>query len=285
MGLDPGRVIVTAGGDDAIERAMRSVLAPGREVVLPVPTFEMMERYALLTGCTIAQVPWREGPYPVAGVLAAITRRTAMVVAVTPNSPTGLVATAEDLERISAAAPSALLLVDLAYVEFADVDLTKAALALPLTVVVRSLSKAWGLAGLRVGWAAGDPEVIGWMRACGHPYAVSGPSLRMAAARLATGRGDVERFASRIRVERAAIAERLGALGVAVIPSQANFVLARFEDAGAVRSHLAARGIGVRIFPGRPMLEGCLRITLPGDEGSFERLAGALESAVGKEAT
>jgi histidinol-phosphate aminotransferase len=284
--VDPARVIVTAGGDDAIERTVRAMMAPDRELVLPVPTFEMIERYASLTGCTIRKVPWSEGAYPVDAVLEAVTDRTGLVVAVTPNSPTGLAATREDLERLSRGAPSSLVMVDLAYVEFADEDLTTFALSLPNALVVRSLSKAWGLAGLRVGWAAGPAEVIGWLRAAGHPYAVSGPSLRLASARLRTGQGDVERFADRIREERRLLSDRLASLGASVLPSQANFVLARFADAGAVRTALARRGIAVRIFPGNPDLEGRLRITLPGSEEGFERLAGGLtEILEGKEAT
>ena len=178
--------------------------------------------------------------------------------------------------RLSRGAPSCLILVDLAYIEFADEDLTSCVLSLPNALLVRSLSKAWGLAGLRVGWAAGPAEVIGWLRAAGHPYAVSGPSLRLAAARLRTGQGDVALFAGRIREERRLISRRLVALGASVLPSQANFVLARFEDAEAVRTGLAKRGIAVRIFPGKPDLEGRLRITLPGSEEDFERLARGL---------
>ena len=274
--VDPSRVIVTAGGDDAIERAVRATMAPGRELILPVPTFEMIERYASLTGCDIRTVPWPDGAYPVDEVLAAVTGATSLVVAVTPNSPSGLVATREDLERLSRGAPSSLVLVDLAYIEFADDDVTSFALTLPNALVVRSLSKAWGLAGLRVGWAAGPAEVIGWLRAAGHPYAVSGPSLRIASARLRTGREEVARFAERIREERRLLSERLEALGASVLPSQANFVLARVGDAEAVRTGLARRGIAVRIFPGKPDLEGRLRITLPGDGEGFERLVRGL---------
>ncbi len=286
IGIDPSRVIVTAGGDDAIERAVRAMLAPGREMILPVPTFEMIERYASLTGCRITTVPWPEGAYPVHDVLAAVTDATGLVVAVTPNSPSGLVATRDELERLSRGAPRCLVLVDLAYIDFADDDLTRFALELPNALVVRSLSKAWGLAGLRVGWAAGPAEVIGWLRAAGHPYAVSGPSLRLASVRLRTGREDVARFAERIREERRLLSERLVALGASVLPSQANFVLARFEDADAVRTGLARRGIAVRIFPGKPDLEGRLRITLPGSEEGFERLVrGLSEILEGKEET
>ena len=145
----PGGVLVTAGADDALYRACLAVLAPGREVVLPVPTFEMLPRYAQLAGGMLRAVPWPDGPYPTDAVLAAVTPRTAMVVVVSPNNPTGCVATGEDLRRLADRAPQAVLLVDLAYVEFAEEDLTAAALALPNAIATRTFSKAWGLAGLR----------------------------------------------------------------------------------------------------------------------------------------
>jgi histidinol-phosphate aminotransferase len=246
----------------------------------------MIERYARLTGGSVVSVGWPDGPYPVDEVLDAVTDRTSIVVVVSPNSPSGLVATARDIERLSEGAPRALLLVDLAYVEFADEDLTSRVLEIDNAILVRSMSKAWGLAGLRVGWAAGPAGIIDWLRAAGHPYAVSAPSLAIARERLRTGRDDVSGFVSRIREERSRLTSTLRTLGVRVPDSQSNFVLGRFADAGAVRSGLAERGIAVRIFPGKPGLEGCLRITLPGEAEGFERLTRALtEILTGKEVT
>jgi HAD superfamily hydrolase (TIGR01548 family) len=280
LGVEPERVVVTAGADDALERALRCVLGPGRELILPVPAFEMIERYAALTGCDVIRVPWIEGPFPADEVLARVSERTAAVVAITPNSPTGLAATAADLERLSRGAPGALLIVDLAYTEFADEDLTPAALALPNAVAIRSLSKAWGLAGARVGYAAGPAGIVSWLRAAGHPYAVSGPSLAAARSRLETGGEAVRAWTGRVREERAALAGLLERLGAAAASSQANFVLGRFADAAWVRDALSGLGIAVRAFPGTPGLEDALRITLPGNEAGFARLCRALETAL-----
>jgi len=283
MGVESERVLVTAGGDDAIARALKSVLEPGREIVMPSPTFEMIEKYARLAGGEVVRVPWTSGSYPVDDVIAKVNGRTAAIAVVTPNNPTGLTATADDLRRISEAAPQALLLVDLAYVEFADADLTGLALTLPNAVVIRTLSKAWGLAGLRVGWAAGPARIISWMRAAGNPYAVSSASLMLAKARLSHSEG-IDGYVSRVRREIGEISELIKKLGGDALPSQANFVLARFADAKWVRDALAGLGIAVRIFPDRPELEGQVRITMPGDEGSFERLKSALESALAPQA-
>jgi histidinol-phosphate aminotransferase len=276
VGVEPRRVLVTAGADDALERLLRASLAPGRELLLHIPTFGMIMRYARLAGGTIVTVPWEEGELPIAAMLDRVTARTAAIVVVSPNSPTGLAASAEDLRRLSRAAPGAVLIVDLAYSEFADEDLTACALSLPNAVITRTFSKAWGLAGLRVGWAAGAPEVLDWMRVVGHPYAVAAPSLAMALARLRGGREEMAAFVAEVCAERRRLAALLEELGASSLPSQANFLLARFRDALWVRDGLAGLGIGVRLFPGKPELEGRLRITVPGDEEELERLCRGL---------
>jgi histidinol-phosphate aminotransferase len=278
------RVLVTAGGDDAIERACRAMLAPGRELLIASPTFEMFSRFARLAGAQVREVAWPTGPFPTDAILELVDDATGVIAVVSPNNPTGAVATADDLRRLSEAAPHALLIVDLAYVEFADVDLTATALELSNAVVIRSMSKAWGLAGLRVGYALGPAEIVGWMRAAGLPYAVSRPSLAMATAWLREGQDEVTGFVARVRGERQRLTASLNELGVEVYPSQANFVLARFTNGLWVRDALAGLGISVRAFPDRADLEGCLRLTCPGDEAAFARLDRALHTVLAPEA-
>jgi len=282
LGLDPGEVIVTAGADEALDRVCRARLAPGMRAILHEPTFEMLPRYAALSGGEVTSVAWSSGPFPTDAIVAELTLATSLVVVVTPNNPTGAVATARDLERIAAAAPRATLLVDLAYTELADEDLTSAALALPNAIVTRTLSKAWGLAGLRVGYLAGRAAAAHGLRAVGSPYGVSSPSLALAEAWIARGDDHVKGFIERIREERAALVDLLASLGATPFPSQANFVLARFADAAETQEALASLGIAVRAFPGRPALEGCLRITCPGGREDFDRLTGALRSVLGR---
>ena len=278
-GVDASRVLVTAGGDDALDRIMRAMLPDGREIVFPAPSFEMIERYARLSGGAIVEVPWASGPYPRDAVIASITERTAVICVVTPNNPTGAVATFEDVRAVSEAAPKALVLLDQAYGELGDEYLTRPALGLQNVVIVRSLSKAFGLAGLRCGYALGPSQAIGWMRAAGAPYAVSGPSIALATARLSLPDDDVEAFVSRVRFERQALFELLAEIGCAPVPSQANFVFARCPDPLALRDALAKRGIGIRAFPGKRHLDDAVRITCPGDERDFDRLCDALRAA------
>jgi histidinol-phosphate aminotransferase len=277
LGIAPARCIVTAGGDDALDRICRVMLEPGRELILPAPTFEMIERYAGLTGATIVSADWLDRDFPIDEVLDAVTPRTAIIAVVSPNNPTGRVVSESQLVRLSEAAPDALIVVDLAYVEFADIDPTPGVLRLPNAVAVRTFSKAWGLAGLRVGYAVGSERVIGWLRAAGGPYSVAGPSLAVAGTWIDEGRAHVERFVARVRREREALNDKLRSLGAEPAPSQANFSFARMKSAKWVHDALAGLGIAVRYFHDRPELAEFLRITCPGDEKAFDRLLAALD--------
>ena len=150
------RILVTAGADEALERALESVLGSGCELVATSPTFEMIPIYARLAGGSVQHVPWLTGSFPVDSVLDAVTDNTTAISVVTPSNPTGAAVPLADLQHIARTVPHILLLADLAYVEFADVDITADLLDLPNVVIARSLSKAWGMPGVRVGFAVGD---------------------------------------------------------------------------------------------------------------------------------
>ncbi len=283
-GVPPDRVIITAGGDESIDRLCRTFLDQGSEVILPVPTFVMVERYAKLAGATIRLVEWPGGAYPTDDVIRAITPETRMISVVTPNNPTGAVATADDLRRLSQAAPHALIMVDLAYSEFADVDLTQVALELPNAVAIRTISKAYGMAGLRIGYALGSTEVIAWMRVAGGPYSVSGPSLAIAANRLGEETSALQEYVGEVCREREELTHLLHGMGIDVPPSQGNFIAPIFTDEVWVRDGLAGLGIAVRIFPGDERMTHRARITIPGRRDEFVRLENALKATLAPEA-
>lgn len=279
-GVDPEQVLVTSGGDDALDRLARLVCAPGRETIFPVPGFSVIVRYATACGAEVIEVPWEEGPYPTEAVLAAATPATSWVVLTSPNNPTGNVATADDVRRLCEGLPDALVLVDLAYAEFADVDLTDVALEHDNAVVVRSFSKAWGLAGLRVGYAMGSPEVIGWLRSIGLPYAVSGVSLALVDRRL-DEEAAVHETIETVKAEREELAAVLTELHAQPQPSQANFVLARVADPDWARDGLAGLGIAVRTWPGHSLLGDRVRIACPGNARDQARLVAGLRAVLG----
>ena len=285
VGVGAERVLVAAGADEAIDRICRAYLEPGRTLLLPDPTFDMFDRFAALANGEVTRVPWTGDAFPAAEFESQIDARTAVVAIVSPNNPTGAVATLADVRRVAAKAPNALILLDHAYVEYADEDLTPGVLDLPHVVVVRTLSKAWGLAGCRIGYAVGEASVIAVLRAAGGPYPVAGPSIAVALSRLQGGAASLGPHVASIREERAALTAQLGARGVRVGASQANFVLADFGTrAPFVWAALRAQNVLVRDFPDRPSLVGRLRITLPGDAADFAQLSAALEVALAPDA-
>lgn len=290
-------VVVTAGGDDALYRLCMALLEPGLDAIVTTPSFEMIPKYARLAGTEPISVAWNGGvPFPTDDVLARITARTAAVFVVTPNNPTGAVASAEDLRRISLAlrrrdGSSGTLIVDLAYTEFADVDLTSVALSLPNAVIVRTFSKAWGLAGLRVGYAAGPAGIINLLRASGNPYATSNLSTAIARQWWHEGGDAVRRLVDRVRYERGALVSLLKGLGTTAFASQGNFVLAKVADAVSVQKSLEqwpAGGIAIRRFPTdnpEHPLASCVRITCPGELQGFDELSKALTRTLSPAAT
>jgi histidinol-phosphate aminotransferase len=280
FGVAEERVLVTAGGDDALDRLSRAVLEPGRTLLLPAPGFEMTRRYAGLAGAEVVELPWPGAEFPEEALIAALGPDTGLVALTSPNNPTGAVIPWAQVARICAAAAEvgAVVLLDLAYVEFAADDPTQEALAFDNVVVIRTVSKAWGLAGIRVGFALGPAEVLSWMAAAGAPYAVSAPSLALAAAALDAGDAEMRSFTDAVREGRAALAGALETAGCDVVPSEANFVFARSPRAAWLADGLAGLGIGVRTFPGKPGLEDALRIAVPPTDGGRARLVAGLDA-------
>jgi len=301
FGIAPSRVIVTAGGDDAIERLCRATCEPGtssgsktgmpaREAIMTDPTFEMIPRFVRLAGGEAIRVPWMDGPFPVKAVKARITPQTSLICIVSPNNPTGSVATIEDVRELAQAAPNAVILLDLAYIEFADTDPTSQALEIPNVVVTRTFSKAWGMAGMRVGFALGDERIIGWLVGCGLPYACSGYSLLAASRWRKDGKQRMSEFTSEVREQRELITARLRELGVKVIASQGNFIFASIElqdtpssaFTTATLAHLLA-GLGISVRKYTHDLSRWIRITVPTSRDA-KRLLNSLESILAPEA-
>lgn len=276
-GVTPDQVLVTAGADDGLLRMCRGYLSPSRDLLLPVPTFEMIQRFASWCFASVRTVPWMSGGYPLDAVLDAVDGRTGIIAVVSPNNPTGGVITADALRRLSTSAPNSMLMVDCAYAEFADDDLTDVALALPNAVVFRTLSKALGLAGLRVGFAMGPASAIKTLRAVGMPYPVSAPSLRLASAAL-DRRAESAPYISAVRQERVRLLSILEEQGIEALPSQGNFVFARTGRALWWRDAFAGLGIGVRAWPETPGMDNALRLTCPGDPDDFQRLERAIRT-------
>lgn len=274
LGARPSQVLATTGGDDAIDRIVRAHAGPGRELVFPSPTFEVIPDSGRRAGATLRPVEHEWGMSPIGPVLDAVTEETTLVAVVSPNNPTGCAFGEAEWLRLARALPEhVVLMADLAYVEFADEDPTPALLGRPNVVLVRTLSKAWGLAGLRVGFAVGEPERIAELRRQGGPFPVSGVAVAVATERLARGAEETRAFAAAVRKRRERLANLLRATGGAPVPSQANFVLARMPDARWTALGLEAQGVRVRRFGHLPEH---VRVAAPADDEGLARLEGAL---------
>ncbi len=292
LGVDPGRVVVTAGADEALDRVFRAYLAPGRRLILPIPAFEMMHRFAAVVGGEILPVPWTDD-FPTDEVVAALDHSISLVVMISPNNPTGRIATAADLETVAEAASrvdsgtefGALVLLDHAYVEYSDHDLTSVAERFDNVVTVRTFSKAWGLAGCRVGYAIASPEVATVLRNVGSPFPVAGLSLAAVRAQMASGEGALTEHVERIRQGRAQLTKCLAGLGIEASPSQGNFVMADFgARSDFVFRGLAAQGVRVRRFLHRPEIACSIRITVPEKPDDLNRLLAALDTCLAPQA-
>lgn len=282
FGVGEDQVTLGTGADELLDRICRAFLAPGRRLCAPSPCFPMLPRYGQLAGAELVWVPWHDGALPTAELLAAVRRGDVPTVLflTTPNNPTGLVVDSAELLAVAAALPQTLVVVDLAYVEFVAADPTRALLALPNVLVVRTFSKGFGLAGLRVGYALGAAASIAPLTVCGSPFPVASPSLALARIALQIG-PDADAIAAVLQ-ERERLARQLRARGFAVLPPAANFVFARArsrELALQLEAALRLHGIQIRSFAaGDPFLAAAVRITCPGDEADFERLCAALSA-------
>ena len=282
-GLKPENVLATAGADDAIDRAIRSFGTAGACVLSTAPAFEEYAAAAARTGSRYVCVPRApDGPLPLADLAAAIaSEKPALVVVASPDSPGGGVIAASELRELAARAREvgAAILFDVAYADFDEGrEIYEEALGLPGVVSTGTFSKAYGLAGLRAGWAAGPADAIARMRESGPPFSLSTFSVAAATAALRLGEETKESFVAEVRRERPLLQEALAAFGAKTWPSGANFVTAYVPDAGAFAEALLAKGGKIRSWLGKPGRDGMIRITCPGDEAEFRTLLGAIES-------
>ena len=265
------QILVGRGSDEGIDLLTRVFCAAGRDrVVVCPPTFGMYAVAARIQGAGVHEVPLRPGPrfaLDVPGVVAALEGGTKIVWLCSPNNPTGDVLARADVATIlDAAAGRALVVVDEAYAEFINgPSWTVEAGRRAHLVALRTLSKAHGLAGARVGAVIAHPQVIALLRRVVPPYAVPGPTLDAALAALTPAALAVTRERTALLVaERERLAARLArATGVRRIHrSEANFLLVEFDDAGAALARLQAAGLLVRDFRGYQGLGDALRLTV-----------------------
>jgi histidinol dehydrogenase len=258
-GVGPDEVVTGCGSDDVLDSAFRAFAAPGDRVAYPDPSFAMIPIFARMNGLIPVAVPLGRGFDVDADAMLATGAR--IIYLCSPNNPTGTAVGAAAIERLVERAPG-LVILDEAYAEFAGSDGTARWIASGRVLVTRTLSKAFGLAGLRIGYAVGAPALVAAVEKSRGPYKVSAVAERASVAALGPGLPWVrERVAEAIGV-REQLAARLRALGLEPLPSVANFVLVPVPDAAATAARLRERGIAVRPFTGLQRVGDALRITV-----------------------
>lgn len=279
LGIPAQELLLTNGVDEAIHLLCETYLEPGDEALIVVPTYSMYRIYVMAAGAKLISVPAGDNfAFPVDDLCKRITSSTRLIAIANPNNPTGMVAAAEDLRRVARAAPSAAVLVDEAYFEFYGQSMLAARDELPNLFVARTFSKAYGMAGLRVGILIGAAEQMRGVRRVSSPYNVNAVALACLPDAL-IDQSYVEQYVSGVRESRTRLERALEAHGIQFWRSQANFVLARVGAAAAFVEQMRHRGVLVRDRSGDYGCEGCVRITL-GPREHLERLLDALQGTL-----
>ena len=284
LGLDAGQIVATNGGDEALRLALATFVGPGGVLGVAEPSYSLLPVLAAAAAARVAGVPLTEDWLPPADAAARLNAAGARLTClVNPHAPSGRLLGADAIAAL-AAQLDGVLLVDEAYVDFVAParahDLTALVSDHRNLLLLRTLSKGYGLAGLRVGFLAGDEALIGpVLNKTRDSFNVDAIAQALAVAAL----GD-DAYARdcwrRVRAERARLADRLRALGFEVVDSEANFLLARAPagaNARALQAALRERKILVRHFDA-PRLVDKLRITV-GASAQNDMLLGVLGEA------
>ncbi|HWO62929.1 MAG TPA: histidinol-phosphate transaminase [Umezawaea sp.] len=273
-GVDTDRVAVGAGLSEVCGQLLHAVVEPGTEVVFGWRSFEAYPVLTAVAGGSAVRVPLRDDALDLDAMAAAVTDRTRLIFVCNPNNPTATAVTEEELLRFAAAVPEHVVIaVDEAYREYLGhegvADATVVLRDRPNVVTLRTFSKAYALAGLRVGYCLGAREVIAQVRKAQVPFSLGTLAQEAAIAAL----GETGEMARRVRLtiaERERVAARLRTLGFAVPRSRANFLWLPLGGAGAAFArHCLAGAVVTRAFPD----EG-VRVTigLPEQNDAFLRL-------------
>ena len=263
FGVSADELLLTNGTDEAIHLICETYLEPGDDALVVVPTFAMYEIYAAATGARVVSIPaGRDFSFPTVDVLAAITPRTRFIAVANPNNPTGTFAPISDLVTIAKAAPDASLLVDEAYFEFSGETMSFRWRELPNLFVSRTFSKAYGMAGLRIGVLMGNTDQMLVLRRASSPYNLNSVALACLPEALAD-QSFITDYVGQALAGQTKLQAELELWGVRYWPSRANFLLMYLgEHNSEFISAMRARGILVRDRSSDYGCKDCVRITV-----------------------
>ncbi|HEY9612922.1 histidinol-phosphate transaminase [Allocoleopsis sp.] len=259
LGVPADWILVGNGSDDILTMIIRACCGPGRGVVYPMPTYVLYRTLTQIQGAEFVEVPYQEDyTLPVEQLIEA---QGAVTFVASPNSPSGTVASVEQLKEL-ATQISGVLAIDEAYVDFAETDALEVAKKYDNVIILRTLSKGYSLAGLRLGFGVANPALLEGLIKVKDSYNVDAVACAVGAAAIAD-QHHKNINAQKIKASRTQMADSLKQLGFHVLPSQANFLLAQYPGGNAefLYKSLKERGILVRYF-NQSRLTDKLRITV-----------------------
>lgn len=282
--VTPEQIFVGNGSDEAIDLLIRAFCVPGRDhIVIAPPTYGMYAVQADIHGVETRRVPLNtDFTLDTEGIIQAADARSKILFLCSPNNPTGNVLAKADVGHMLHRFPG-IVVIDEAYIDFSSTPSWMSELQqYPRLVILQTLSKAWGLAGLRIGMAFAHPEVIAVLNKIKYPYNINLATATLAVQAL-EHQAQVQETISILNAERRRLSVALSALKVVekIFPSEANFLLIKVTDADAVYQFLAGEGVIVRNRSREIHCEGCLRITI-GSPAENDRLLALLGGGPGK---
>ena len=282
-GITRRNIVVGNGSDEIIDLLVRTFAEKGENIVQAVPGYSMLNVCAGISGVQVREVNCDANLQPKAEeILEKVDAKTKMVALVSPNSPVGNIIEWQRIQKLLDES-GVIVYVDEAYGEFARATLAPKVLEYENLVVSKTLSKAWGLAALRVGYAIGDERIIGNIRKIKPPYNVGSVSNKLALEALSR-KGKMEEYVSQMEEEKKLLESALCAMGLEVFETVANFSVFRLPkqfDSKLVQKRIAAKGIIVRDRSALPFMENCIRITV-GTRDENKRCLAALKEAMEK---
>jgi histidinol-phosphate aminotransferase len=276
LGVPADWILVGNGSDDLLTMIMRACTEPGRRVVYPMPTYVLYRTLAQIQDAEVVEVPYHEDySLPVEQMIAA---GGAVTFVASPNSPSGTATPIELLDKL-AMQLSGVLVIDEAYVDFAESDALELVKKYDNVIVLRTLSKGYSLAGLRLGFGVANPSLLEGLIKVKDSYNVDAVACAVGAGAIADQTHKTTN-AQKIKESRTQVAAELQKLGFYVFPSQANFLLAQSPSGNAQSLYdaLKQRGLLVRYF-NQPRLADKLRITV-GTPEQNEALIHALDEVM-----
>jgi histidinol-phosphate aminotransferase len=258
-GVNEDNVVTGCGSDDVLDSTIRAFCDPGSLVATSTPSFAMIPLLAQMNGLDVVEVPLRNDLDIDAEALVAA--HAAVTYVCTPNNPTGNAISRESIDYVIDNA-AGIVIIDEAYSEFGWDSWLLDAAGLSHVLAVRTLSKAFGLAGLRVGYAVGARELVTEVEKSRGPYKVSSIAEDAATAALTSDLEWVGERVGEVIENRARFIDELRGMGLKPLDSDANFILLPTKDAAETARQMRMKGVAVRPFPALPVTGDALRISI-----------------------